>query len=507
MSTEKRGENIDSRYSSGVEAVDKFEKGEEDSFGEGENLAEKLRPSEETVETGERILGEEMSERLSHLYGKLYDKLEGDEKMQGVGRGVNLEAKASYVKDFFVRNPKRKNELLEENENFRKEYEKIIDLGEIRGCLDPGEMKVETSFLLYDYFRKKYEMVNKEIERDDQKKASNQEGMDAGKREAKEKEKEDVFKALKEMGEKLSAKDITKEVEEGLGSKDDYIEKEKTGSRKKKLEGEGRKELEEEIFQREWEKLSDNRKREYSGINDFKNKQLENIKESFRKIGREAENRDIIALLRKYSFSDIRVETGLFYKRARLGERSLKPYELDEFTEKEKERFKEEIKKRMDEKLGKEWDEEYRKRMESELKKVVKLTEAQVRETCNRIRKEKMDDYWEGQAKKAGKSKEEIKNIREIYKEADGFDLSKILESIGQIEGELTGKLKEDTETIWNELANHIVLPSTGNKEVDKYIKEDLKVSTDSYKKKKEKKPNAVRFVFEILKKMDKFLS
>ncbi len=493
------------KYSAGHEYMEDY--GEGDS-SEKDNIAEKLRPSEEVVTMGKSYLDEEIHNKITELYSGIYEKRKNlglkDEIIE-FPKDTTKEVKAYHIKKFLNENPKKEKEIISGlSDGEKKNYDKLMDYAEINSSLDDGEMKVETPFLLIKYLKDKYNIIEKE-------KNTYEEG--SIQREQKDKELEKIFNAQVEIVEKVSDKNFKEEALEEtkkeLGEKEQYIKEEEKNERRKEQASER---IKEKIFERNWKEnwealSSEQRNDKYGNRKDnFIEQKLMEIEGMFRGAGEELviDREELLSLLQRYHAKDISLEKeGLFKRKniVKLGSRKLSSEEFSEFVKNEKDNFIEDLEEEAG-KIGKEeWEGKQKEKLKEKVKEMKGMSEKEVKKACNKMREEKMNKFWEGKAKEV-KTKEEIEKIKEKYEDSDSFNIAEILEETTEVEKKLEGNLKDDAEDIWEIINKYTKEDLPNNTNEHDYIKRIMGNAEKEYKKKGEKNPNLVRFVLSLLFKL-----
>ncbi len=495
------------KYSAVHEHIEDY--GEEDSSRK-ENIAEKIRPSEEIITIGKNYLDDEIHNRITELYSGIYEKRNNlglKDKIIEIPKDTTREVKAYHIKKFLEENPKKEKEIIDGlSDKEKRNYSKLMDYAEINSSLDDGEMKVETPFLLLKYLKDKYRIIEKEID-------AYEEG--SVQKEQKEKELEKLFNAQVEIIEKVSDKDFKEEsleeTKKELGEKEQYIEKCEKDENKK---GEAGEKAKEEIFEKnwkeEWENLSSEKRNEKYGNrkDNFIEQKLMEIEELFRGGGEETviDREELLSLLKKSYAKDISLEKeGFIFKNniIKVGTRSFSSEEFNNFIKEEKDKFSENLEKEAGKIGKKEWEEKQKEKMKKKVIEMKGISEKEVKKVCNKMREEKMNKFWERRATEV-KTEEEIKKIKEKYEDSGSFSIAKVLEKTTELEKKLEGNLKDNAEDIWEIISEHTEEDLPDKTSEYDYIKAIMKNPEKEYKKKGEKNPNLVRFVLSFLFKLPK---
>ncbi len=463
-------------------------------FGEGdteegrESITEELRPSEETLRIGENFLSEEINEKIVKFYKKIFDeKLEGEEKV-GIPANASAKAKALHVKNFLRENPGKRNRVIETfPEEGKEEYFKIIDLGEIKAGLGEENMSVEIPFLLYDYLRGKYNKINNELRRE----------LSGEERAKKEAEKDSVFNALKDLTTKLSDRDVEGTVSRRMGEgREEYI-----GDRLLNPDNisTAEQDIKEEIMQREWGGLAEGVRNNYIDFNDFCSRRIDELRGKLGDIGSGLSDQNILALLRRNKTDDISIERGFFggTKGVRFGAKKISVKDFADFANRENTIFEGSVKNRAGEMLGRGWDQREREEQEQVIKGAFRrLTPEDIRNSCNRIREKKMQNYWERNADNI--NREDI----EKYKEEDRWvDVASFFDSF--FNKKYTGDLEKDANEMLSVLKNKKIIDNDFL-DLEDFLsvlkKENPKIFTEKeYRKNYKDKKKMLSLAFTVL--------
>ncbi len=434
----KKPEHVE--YSSSVEGIDSFAEGDMED-GE-ENLAEELRPSEETIRIGENLLTKEIKERIVKFYAKVFDEKLTKEEKEGVPARASARAKALCVKKFFKENPRERNRIESFPDEVKEEYYRIIDFSEIKGGLGDDDMGLETPFLLYDYLRGKYNEINRELSR-----VTNEE-----RRAEKEAEKESIFNALKDLTSKLSEKNIEESTLRRMGeNREDYIEDRLL--RPDNIET-AKQKIRREAMEREWSSLVETERNNYVNFDDFCNRRAEEVRGKLGSLGSGLSEENVYSILRRHRLEDINVDRGFFgsVKGVRLGSRKILAKDFNDFISRETTIFNGTAKEKAGEMLGAGWDEKEREEQEKIIRKAFKrMTPEDIRNTCNKIREEKMKKFWKGVAGELNR-----KESMEEHEEEDGVDVPDFMNSF--FYKKYTGNLEKDADKMLSVLKNKGVI-------------------------------------------------
>lgn len=434
----KKPEHVE--YSSSVEGIDSFAEGDMED-GE-ENLAEELRPSEETIRIGENLLTKEIKERIVKFYAKVFDEKLTKEEKEGVPARASARAKALCVKKFFKENPRERNRIESFPDEVKEEYYRIIDFSEIKGGLGDDDMGLETPFLLYDYLRGKYNEINRELSR-----VTNEE-----RRAEKEAEKESIFNALKDLTSKLSEKNIEESTLRRMGeNREDYIEDRLL--RPDNIET-AKQKIRREAMEREWSSLVETERNNYVNFDDFCNRRVEEVRGKLGSLGSGLSEENVYSILRRHRLEDINVDRGFFgsVKGVRLGSRKILAKDFNDFISRETTIFNGTAKEKAGEMLGAGWDEKEREEQEKIIRKAFKrMTPEDIRNTCNKIREEKMKKFWKGVAGELNR-----KESMEEHEEEDGVDVPDFMNSF--FYKKYTGNLEKDADKMLSVLKNKGVI-------------------------------------------------
>ncbi len=484
--------------------AENIEHGSEDTFsnfaersqgvgGENRSLGERLRPSEETVRVGERFLDEDIYNRITSVYERVFDKIPENEKT-GIPQGAGKNAKAVFVKEFLNNNSSRRNSIIEGlSDSDKEDYFRVTDLGEIRGGLKQGQMKIETSFLLYDYLHKRYNTLVEEQNRAGESSDSSREA-----------DINQLFTALKELTEKLKLDGDTvdgRAMQQMSESRGDYIDS------RRNIEAnlqEGKRRVEEAIIQKKFERVPEDRRSDYGDISEFANRSLDNFREALRGVPVNLTDDNIYALMRRFNTEDINIKKG-FFGRARdvkIGYRLIPVCEFASFVATETRAFARDVENMTSKILGEAWDSDFKGNQEREIfSDFPTLNAEQIRNTCNNIRRERMQKFWEKELKSSD-AQNEVESARERYdREGDWVNVVELLNSLtGR---KFSGNLEDD--------ANEIMMALKTAKVINKnYLDKESMIelvrnrggkdlSDKSYSKTVESKRERATYIFRLI--------
>ena len=357
-----------------------------------------------------------------------------------------LESEGSKVDEF---SKERKIALAIKEGAFRDlkespDYEKIREFKIFNETLKKEVLSPDDKTSLLIFLDKKTEGLKKEIEE------IKRENRPEGEINLKRKELEEMFLERNKIAENITGRSFDKEIkteipertltQEEIKGLNAYVEG-NAGNQKEKV----KESLKREIFNTEWEKLSDNEKKRYSGFSSFVDFKLEETKNILKnKLNLDLKDFDMLTLLYNEKHG-IKLE-GLKIEGFKIADLELKKPSVWKFWEKLFKKPKIEIKKegmkitkdiedfkifidslgnvfdkkieeQAKEELEKEWIEVILSRnlIEEKIKKIIDFPEEVIKKMYEKIEDGLLVWLIEKELKKEPKTKEQIREIKEKY--------------------------------------------------------------------------------------------
>lgn len=490
-------------------------------YGEGAEISKKTRGCLDG------LLQQETDRRKIEFAKKWFD----DNQKKLVREGVAVDVAESRKVAIAIE--KGAFSELKTKEKYKKDYGAIENLYALRTDCRAERLAVDSQFLLLNFLEEKRSEIGTEIE--ELKKEEGKEVEIGG----KEKELKDLFGVRKELAEKATGRDFTREVEAQLRSEEEYVAANLSDEKQRKE----RIKIRIEIIKRKWQELPGEKRAEYGSPKAFaeeierekitarvaaiyKEWEVLSKEEKAKKYNNDPRQllflRDIESqkdpqkrnplsgdafyeLLRGgYRPKEIKWVIGIFREKIHIpGEEQplkLSPEEFKKFAEDADGRAKKEIEEKTKAELKKEWQEKrektIREGIENRIKELASAPERAaggVEKMYAKIKERLIAEYKEKGLKKQEKSPAETKQIEKEFGKKRKKGIPEFVEEGMSRKGklsELTGDHDKDAECLVNFFGDYGV----------EITKEDVgrAIKTGDYKEKIKRKGGFLYFLFQL---------